>query len=170
MRSTALTHILPGSNQHIALPLTVLNTITADGAAAISARVEAGEKVEEAIRAVIRENESVLFSGNGYDAPALQKFAADGRLFNIASSPEAYAHFTAPKNIELFSRLGVFNEKETRARRIVLEQKFVNDLYVYVAVIAACAPSRWFAVSHVGGDAVRRRRACRCITRSLCPP
>jgi len=119
-----------GGAQQIAFPLTMVNAAMAEGLAYMADRVDAGEDVEEVIRSTIRENEGVLFSGDGYNPETILQVAEAGNLFNIKSSPEAYEHLTSPKNVELLANQGVFSKRETEAMRNILEEAFTNEVVI----------------------------------------
>jgi glutamine synthetase len=55
-----------GGNQHIAFPLAMVNSAVAESLKHMCDQMDAGEDVDEVIRATIRENQCVLFSGDGY--------------------------------------------------------------------------------------------------------
>jgi len=118
-----------GGNQHVAFPTALLTTAMADSIAHICDRVEAGKSVDTVIKEVLKENIHILYSENNYD-PKLVKYAKDNGIFHLKSSPEAYHEFTSQKNINLFSSMGVFTEKELFARKNILYDQFATDLAI----------------------------------------
>jgi glutamine synthetase len=60
----------------------------------------------------------------------LYEFAKKGELIHLKSSPEAYLELTSNKNLKLFTELGIFNEREIRARQNVLQEAFATDLWI----------------------------------------
>ena len=118
-----------GGNQHIAFPLAMVNSAIADSLKHMCDQVDAGEDVDEVIRATIRDNLCVLFSGDNYSSE-LYEFAKKGDLIHLKSSPEAYLELTSDKNLKLFTELGIFNEREIRARQNVLQEAFATDIWI----------------------------------------
>jgi glutamine synthetase len=118
-----------GGNQHIAFPLAMVNAAIAESLKHMCDQMDAGKDVDEVIRATIEENQGALFSGDGY-SQELYEFAAKSELFHLKSSPEAYLQLTSDKNVRLFTELGIFNEREIRARQNVLLEAFATDLWV----------------------------------------
>jgi glutamine synthetase len=120
-----------GSSQSISFPATVLNTIVADAINAMMDAVEAKMKkkmpFEQAALETIKEaytaHKRIVFNGDNYSA-AWHKEAAKRGLLNLRTAVDAIEHFTDQKNIELFTRLGVLNEREIRAR-----QEVMYDIY-----------------------------------------
>jgi glutamine synthetase len=120
-----------GSSQSISFPATVLNTIVADAIDAMMDAVEAKMKkkmsFEQAALETIKEtyaaHKRIVFNGDNYSA-AWHKEAAKRGLLNLKTAVDAIEHFTDQKNIELFTRLGVLNEREIRAR-----QEVMYDIY-----------------------------------------
>jgi glutamine synthetase len=120
-----------GSSQSISFPITVLNTIVADAIDALMDAVEAKMKkkvsFEQAVLETIKEtyakHKRIVFNGDGYSA-AWHKEAAKRGLLNLRTAIDAIEHFTDEKNIKLFTRLGVLNEREIHAR-----QEIMYDIY-----------------------------------------
>ena len=118
-----------GGNQHIAFPLALVNTVMAEGLKHMCDQMDSGASVDEVIRETIMANQGVLFSGDGYSS-ALYEHAEEHNLFHLENSPDAYQCLTSEKNLKLFSELGVFSEKEVRARQNVLLEAFATDLQI----------------------------------------
>ena len=118
-----------GGNQHIGLPLTMVNAAITDSLRHMNEQIEAGASVDEVIRATIREHKGVLFSGNGY-SDELFVFADKNNLTHLKTSPEAYQVLTSEKNISLFGRLGIFKEREVHARQVVMQESFATDIWI----------------------------------------
>ncbi|GIW30110.1 MAG: hypothetical protein KatS3mg071_0284 [Meiothermus sp.] len=121
-----------GSSQSISFPITVLNTIVADAIDALVDSLEA--KMKKKMRfeqAAAGDHQGGLrpaqahhvFNGDGYSA-AWHKEAAKRGLLNLRTAVDAIERFTDEKNIKLFTRLGVLNEREIHAR-----QEIMYDIY-----------------------------------------
>ena len=119
-----------GSSQSISFPITVLNTIVAD---AIDAQIDLVESkmkkmgfeqaVLETIKETYTQHKRIVFNGDGYSA-AWHKEAARRGLLNLRTAIDAIERFTDEKNLRLFTRLGVLNEREIHAR-----QEIMYDIY-----------------------------------------
>lgn len=118
-----------GGNQHIAFPLALVNAVIAEGLKHMCDEIDSGAGVDQVIRETIKANQGVLFSGDGYSS-ALYEHADKHNLFHLKNSPEAYQCLTSTKNLKLFSELGVFSEKEARARQTVLLEAYATDLQI----------------------------------------
>lgn len=109
-----------GSSQNIALSNIVINTAVAKSFSDFADELEGAKDFEKALDALIAKNlqqhRRILFSGNSYSKEWEEEAERRG-LSSFKCSPEAYAHFTDEKNIELFSKFGVMSETEMRSRR-----------------------------------------------------
>jgi glutamine synthetase len=116
-----------GSSQNIALANIILNTAVARVLSEFADELEAAESFEASLTALIektfREHQRILFLGNSYTKEWETEAEARG-LSNYKNAPEAYAHFTDPKNVELFSSFGVMNESEMNSRREILFESY----------------------------------------------
>lgn len=123
-----------GSNQSVAWPNTVLNTIVAEALDDLATRIEkkAGKrptpaKLEQAVRAVlketVKEHRRVVFDGDNYS----QEWHAEAEkrgLPNLRTAPEALAGFKSRKAQALFKKYDVLNARELRARAEVLYEQY----------------------------------------------
>ena len=116
-----------GGNQHIAFPLTMVNAALADSLKAMCDEADAGKDVDQVVRETIGANQGALFSGDGY-SDDLYKHAEKWGLTHLKSSPEAYETLTSEKNVALFESLGIFNRRETEARRSVLQDAYATEV------------------------------------------
>ena len=118
-----------GSALSIAGPNIVLNTIVAQELEAFADELEAAtdndEALADALQALlartIKAHKRILFNGNGYDDAWVREAEKRG-LANLPSAAEALPCFVAEKNVELFTRHGVFTRAEMESRcEIMLE-------------------------------------------------
>lgn len=116
-----------GGNQHIAFPLALVNAAITDSLRHMNEQIEAGAEVDDVIRSTIRENQGVLFSGDGY-SDALYAFAEENNITHLPTSPEAYQEFSSKKNVDLLGSLGILREREVRARQVVLQEAFATEI------------------------------------------
>ncbi|MDR1088167.1 MAG: glutamine synthetase III [Coriobacteriales bacterium] len=126
-----------GSAQSIAGPNIVLNTIVADVLEQFADELEGarqqGGDFDEALRAlvmrVIRDNRRILFNGNNYDEAWVAEAASRG-LLNLATAADALPYFVKDKNIELFTRHGIFTEHEMRSRSDIRLETYAKTINI----------------------------------------
>ena len=116
-----------GSSQNIAMANIVLNTAVAEALSDFADKLEETVDFERTLRELIsdtlRRHSRILFSGNSY-SKEWETEAAERGLYNFKSSPEAYAHFTDDKNVELFGKFGVMSRTEMLARREIYFESY----------------------------------------------
>lgn len=123
-----------GSSQSVSFPIVVLNTIVAEAldimTTALEAELEKGTEFEAALAKVIKitlkESSKIIFNGDGY-SDDWQKEAAKRGLLNLKSTFEALPQLGTDKNLKLFSKYEVLNDREVASRlEIFTEQYFLN--------------------------------------------
>ncbi len=116
-----------GSSQNIALSNIVLNTAVAASFAEFADKLTGAEDFNSALNKLLAEtfkkHKRILFAGNSYSAEWEAEAELRG-LSNFKTSPEAYAHFTDEKNINLFKKFGVMSETEMRSRREIFFENY----------------------------------------------
>ena len=116
-----------GSSQNIALANIVLNTAVANSFKEFADVLEVAENFEKSLSDLItdtfKKHQRILFSGNSYSLE-WEKEAKERGLSNFKTSPEAYEHFTDPKNVALFERFSVMSETEMRSRREIFFENY----------------------------------------------
>jgi len=118
-----------GSSQNIAMPNTVLNTAVADTLRIFADTLERAENFDVAVANLIKDtflaHHRILFDGNGYSSDWEEEAARRG-LLNLRTSVEAYNTFMAPKNVALFSSLGVMSETEMHSREEIYFENYAK--------------------------------------------
>lgn len=108
-----------GSADSISDPNVVLNTIVAETFCEIADELEKADDFEMAVHDLIKkyatEHQRIVFNGNGYSEAWVEEAARRG-LPNISSMVEAVGTLVTPKAVSLFSKFGVFTEKELHSR------------------------------------------------------
>ncbi|MDR4032720.1 glutamine synthetase III [Dysosmobacter sp.] len=108
-----------GSSQSISGPNITLNTIMAEELEQFADELEASRDfqadLEKLIRRVFTEHQRIIFNGNGYDEAWLKEARKRG-LSNLTSTADALPMYTAPKNVDLFVRHGIYTKEEIEAR------------------------------------------------------
>ena len=108
-----------GSSQSISGPNITLNTIMAEELEQFADELEASRDfqadLEKLIRRVFTEHQRIIFNGNGYDEAWLKEARKRG-LSNLTSTADALPMYTAPKNVDLFVKHGIYTKEEIEAR------------------------------------------------------
>lgn len=109
----------PGSSLSVAGPNTVINTIVAEVLDQFADVLEKADNFTEAlndlIKTTIKENDRIIFNGNGYSEEWVEEAAKRG-LSNLKTTPEAISTLLSEKNVKLFEKHGVYTEAELHAR------------------------------------------------------
>ncbi|WP_107766902.1 glutamine synthetase III family protein [Nocardioides terrigena] len=122
----------PGSNQTVAGPMVMLNTIMAEAldhcATTLEEAVATGTDFNEAVQTLLAEivadHGAVIFNGNGYsDEWPIE--AEQRGLKNLRTTVDALPELISPEAIELFSTYGVFTEHEAHSRFEIGAEQYV---------------------------------------------
>jgi glutamine synthetase len=135
-----------GSSQSISFPIAVLNTIVADSLEQLcdrlEERAEAGQSLEEALRNVLHETlqevKPIIFSGDGYSKDWQQE-ARERGLLNLPTTIDALKKLTDAKNINLFEKHHVLNEREIRSRQEIWTSQYLTTLNIEADTIEEMA-------------------------------
>jgi len=124
---------MPGSKLSVAGPNTVLNTIVADVLDQFADELEKADNFQDAlddlIKRTIKENQNIIFNGNGYSDEWPVEAEKRG-LLNLKSTPEAVPAFLAQKNVDVFSKYGVYTEAELQSRVEILLDEYCKTLNI----------------------------------------
>ena len=124
---------MPGSKLSVAGPNTVLNTIVAEALDEFADELEKADNFQDAlddlIKRTIKENQDIIFNGNGYSEEWPAEAEKRG-LLNLKSTPAAVPAFLAQKNIDLFSKYGVYTETELQSRVEILLDEYCKTLNI----------------------------------------
>lgn len=108
-----------GSSLNIACPNYMLNTMVAEELSQFYDELKDASDIEAAVKALIKktltEHQAIIFNGDNYAEEWVVEAEKRG-LLNLKSLPEAMAHFTDKKNIDLFVKNKICSEEELQAR------------------------------------------------------
>ena len=108
-----------GASRSISGPNIALNTIMAEELKQFADELEASRDFQadlpKLIRRVFTEHQRIIFNGNGYDEAWLEEAGKRG-LSNLTSTADALPMYTAPKNVDLFVKHGIYTKEEIEAR------------------------------------------------------
>ncbi len=136
-----------GSSANCAGAMTTLNAAVAeqliDFKAAVDAELATGKKlnvaVMDALKPIIRSVlDVVCFDGNGYTEEWKAEAARRG-LDVETNVPKMFAEFTKPEAIEMFTKTGVYTEKELRARNEVKWETYTKKVQIESRVMVRMA-------------------------------
>jgi len=125
-----------GSSQNCARPMMILNTIVAESINYVCDLLEKElsdkpryRAIQSVVSKVLKDHKGAIFNGNGYSDEWKKEAVARG-LWNLPSSPEAFAQLGSDKNKKLFSSLGVLTEEEVVSHQHVLYETYIKALNV----------------------------------------
>ena len=124
-----------GSSASVAGPNTTLNTAVAEVLSQFADELENAEDFESAIQTlikrVIKEHKRIIFNGNGYDDAWIEE-AKNRGLLNLKTTPDCLPYMLHKKNIELYTKHGVYSEAEIRAHYEIKNEKYCKYLNIEV--------------------------------------
>jgi glutamine synthetase len=124
-----------GSNQSIASPLMVLNTIVAESLDYIATKLEAAEgDFDEAVQALLKEivveHGRIIFNGDGYSEAWHKEAEFERGLPNLRTAADALPMLGSSEAVELFSKYNVLSEREVKSRMEVKLEQYVMAVQV----------------------------------------
>jgi len=166
-----------GSEASVANPNIILNTAVAEAVHQFAEELKdvPEDKMEESIHELIKKtiiaHKRVIFNGNGYTDEWIAEAEKRG-LFNLKSTPDALPQWIADKNIELFTKYGIFTKEEIESRyeiwleaysKIVniesntmvemVQKDFLPSVFEYIDKLAATAISKKSVIADINTDA-----------------
>ena len=124
---------MPGSSQSVAGPNTVLNTIMAEELEQFASALEEAEDFNEALHNLLQKafagHRRIIFSGNGYEENWVEEAQRRG-LPNLRNTAEALPAYILQKNIDLYTRHGVYTEQEMQARHEIHMEKYCHVITI----------------------------------------
>ena len=147
-----------GSSLSVSDPNTVINTAVAEYFRRFADRMEqAADRVAEVcaiLRDTLAEHGRILFNGDGYSSE-WQAEAERRGLYNLRTAPEAYGHLTDDKNIQLFTRHGIFSEAELFSRKEMNYEAYGKTVHIEAQTMLEMArrlllPAGFAAIREIG--------------------
>lgn len=135
-----------GSNQTVAAPMVIINTIMAEALdycateleAAVAEGTDFNVAVQTLLAKIVENHGAVIFNGNGYSEEWHAEAEQRG-LKNLRTTVDALPEYLTPESRELFSKYGVFNEAELESRFEVGVEQYVMTLNVEANLTAEIA-------------------------------
>lgn len=122
-----------GSSFSVATPNTYLNTIVAEELEQFADILEKADDFDKALSDLVKktiiDHKRIIFNGNGYDESWVKEAEARG-LCNLKTTPDAIPSLIAPKNVELFTKHGVYSEVEMHSRYEVKLEKYCKVINI----------------------------------------
>ncbi len=122
-----------GASASVADSSTILNAIVADTLCSFADRLEKAQDVEneadKLIKEQLKKHSRVIFNGNGYTESWIKEAAKRG-LPNITCMVDAIPAITAPKNLEMLERMGIYNEQECKARYEIGFETYAKTVHI----------------------------------------
>ena len=124
-----------GSSLSIAGPNTALDAIVAYTLKGFADELEKASDFESALSALIKREITahwrIIFNGNGYDSSWVPEAEKRG-LLNLRSLPDAMAKYLDKKNVELYTKMGVYTEQEMKDHYEIKLEKYCKVLNIEV--------------------------------------
>ncbi len=122
-----------GSAFSVSGPNIVLNTIVADVLSEFADILEQSSDfnadLTKLVRKTIRENKRIVFNGNNYADEWVTEAQSRG-LLNLKTTVDALPEYIKEKNIELFTRHGVFTAGEVHSRYEILMGNYQKTIHI----------------------------------------
>ena len=122
-----------GSNDSIAAPNVVLNSIVAEAFSDACDILEQAADFDEAVHDLIKEqataHQRIVFNGNGYSDEWIEEAERRG-LLNIKNMVDAVPALTTEKAVALFEKFNVFTRAELESRGEILYENYAKAINI----------------------------------------
>ena len=124
-----------GSALSISGPNVVLNTVVAKELDDFATELEGAADFNTALSALIKReitaHRRIIFNGNGYDDSWVAEAEARG-LMNLKTLPDAMEHYLDKKNVELYTKYGVYTKAEIKSHYEIKHENYAKLLNIEV--------------------------------------
>ena len=124
-----------GSSASVATPNIILNTAVAEVLSQFAEELSGvkANKMDDAVKALIKKtikaHKRVIFNGNGYTDEWVKEAKKRG-LYNLKSTPEVLPTLLDAKNVELFTKHGIYTETEIKSRYEIMLENYNKLLHI----------------------------------------
>ncbi len=122
-----------GSSASLASPNIVMNTAVAEILSEFADELEKATDfntaLTELIKRNLKEHKRIIFNGNNYSQDWVKEAEKRG-LTNLKTTVDAIPSYITPKNIELFSKHGVFTKAELVSRCDILLESYHKTAHI----------------------------------------
>ncbi len=116
-----------GSSASVSEPNVVLNTIVAEELMKFADELEVSDNfdgtVYEIIANTVKDHKRIIFNGNNYSDEWVEEAKKRG-LSNYKTTPDAIPHLIDKRNVELFTKHGIYTDTEIHSRCDILLENY----------------------------------------------
>ena len=159
---------MPGSSMSVSGPNTVLNTIVAEELCRFADVLECASDIPATMTALIKNSigahKRIIFNGNNYS----EEWRAEAKrrgLADLSSTPDALAHFLDRKNVDLFTKHGIFTKEEMESRLEILSENYCKTINIEALTMSDMAHKQ--LIPAAGDYAAALGKTYKAV--SLCP-
>ena len=124
---------MPGSSFNIACTNIMLNTAVAEALRLFADELEQAQDFKTALTDLVcrelKDHSRILFNGNGYSPQWEQEAQARG-LLNYKKTPDALIHYMDEKNVDLFTRHGIYTCQEMQSRQDICLEEYAKTIRI----------------------------------------
>lgn len=152
-----------GSSLSISGPNVVLNTIVAETldefACELEGSTDLNSDLQKLIKKTIKEHKRIIFNGNGYSDDWVQEAEKRG-LLNLKTLPDGMDHYLDKKNVDMFTKYGIYTESEMKSHYEIKLEKYSKTLNIEVKTMIEMIhkdilPASYAYMDDVAGSALK---------------
>lgn len=157
-----------GSSLSISGPNTTLDAILAYALKEYADELEESTDFEKDLQNLIKREITahwrIVFNGNGYDESWVKEAEKRG-LQNLRTLPDAMEEYLRPKNVKLFTELGVYSEIEMQSHYEIKLEKYAGILNIEVGTMLEMIskdilPAAFKYMNEIGKTVQAMKNAC----------
>ncbi len=124
---------MPGSSFNIACTNIMLNTAVAEALRLFAHDLQQAQDFKTALTDLVcrelKNHSRILFNGNGY-SPQWEREAQARGLLNYKKTPDALVHYMDEKNVDLFTRHGIYTRQEMQSRQDICLEEYAKTIRI----------------------------------------